>query len=289
MKKIEWSRVDEYTFVYLVADLFRSLGFVDILIQGDGPDGGLDLMATELLSFAVQGAKPFRWGMQCKYSAKGSRRSVNDREISDVEGILRSDRYSTHDLGGYMLVTNRRISQNVIERLRGIDKRSPFRASYVDEALLSQLVSDKQKLMDKYFSALADITSDLGAPMAVGELRPKGGRPVVPIKIRTHNCDEVIELKAIIDTGAVMSVVPLSVIERFRPLDYSYRRVRSATGETTLRSVYLTISIGGSEYVDTEVLTGEFREALIGFDLLKQMTLVLDGPNGLVKLWKTES
>ncbi len=115
MDSINWNLIDDSEFVYLVADLMRRRGFVDIQVQGDGPDGGLDLISTELIPFAVQGSQPFRWGIQCKFSTTGNKKSVNDGEIRDIEGILRSDRYSTHSLRGYMVITNRRITQNVIE------------------------------------------------------------------------------------------------------------------------------------------------------------------------------
>src|SRR4051812_11026473 len=119
MKKIEWKLIDDFEFVHLAADVLRRLGFIDVHIQGDGPDGGFDLFATELVSFAISGSQPFRWGIQCKFSTSGRQRAVNDRDIRDVEGTLRSERFYAQHLRGYMLITNRRVSQNVIERLAG--------------------------------------------------------------------------------------------------------------------------------------------------------------------------
>jgi hypothetical protein len=118
---IRWEILDDHRFVQLVSDLLKRLGFVDIHIQGDGPDGGLDIIATELVSMTFQGARPFRWGIQCKFSNPGGRRAVTESEIRDVEGVLRSSRYQNHGLLGYMVITNRRVSQNVAERLLGID------------------------------------------------------------------------------------------------------------------------------------------------------------------------
>lgn len=87
---IGWPRCDDYQFVKLVGDLLGRLGFVDTDYQGDGPDGGIDIFATELLPFTMQGRTPFRWAIQCKFSIKAGDACVNDNEIHDVEGILRS-------------------------------------------------------------------------------------------------------------------------------------------------------------------------------------------------------
>ena len=122
MSKLDWSKIDDYQFVKITVDLLERLGFVDIDQQGAGPDGGIDILATELIPFAIQGQKPFRWAIQCKFSALGLKGSVNDRDVQDVEGILRSERYTAQELRGYLLVTNRQIVQNVVERLRGIDR-----------------------------------------------------------------------------------------------------------------------------------------------------------------------
>jgi hypothetical protein len=129
--RMDWTRLDDYLFVKLVGELLGRLGFVDVDYQGDGPDGGIDLFATELLPFAIQGRTPFRWAVQCKFSSDGQQSSVNDREIRDVEGLLRSERYVVQEPRGYMLATNRKIVQNVVERLRGIDRRSQYRTARI--------------------------------------------------------------------------------------------------------------------------------------------------------------
>src|SRR2546425_12726370 len=121
MESIDWTQIDDYTFVKLVGEMLTQLGFVNVDYQGVGPDGGIDLFATELVPFTVQGRIPFRWAIQCKFSRKGVNESVNDAEVRDIEGILRSERYQAQELRGYLLVTNRKVTQNVIERLRGTD------------------------------------------------------------------------------------------------------------------------------------------------------------------------
>jgi hypothetical protein len=65
MNKVDWKLIDENEFVHLVAELLREFGFTGIEVQGAGPDGGLDLFATEPVNFAIGGPTPFRWGIQC--------------------------------------------------------------------------------------------------------------------------------------------------------------------------------------------------------------------------------
>ena len=50
--EIDWKKIDDHEFVYLCSDLLEGIGFTDLQVHGDGPDGGLDLIATELVPFA---------------------------------------------------------------------------------------------------------------------------------------------------------------------------------------------------------------------------------------------
>jgi hypothetical protein len=84
---MDWNRLDDYSFVKFVGDFLGRFGFIDLDFQGDGPDGGIDIFATELVPFAVQGRVPFRWAVQCKFSAEPNNKSVNVRDVRDTEGL----------------------------------------------------------------------------------------------------------------------------------------------------------------------------------------------------------
>jgi hypothetical protein len=182
MAEIRWSKLDDYQFVKLVDELLGRLGFVDVDYQGDGPNGGIDLFATELVPFTIRGRTPFRWAIQGKFSADGQDGSVSDREVRDVEGILRSERYAGRDPRGYMLITNRRIVQNVIERLRGVDRRSQFRTARVDQAHLESLLVDQPEVMQRYFGD-RDSSRGLGRPALIATPASSGlsGRSVASL------------------------------------------------------------------------------------------------------------
>lgn len=157
MNHLKWELLDDEWFVYLVSDILAAQGFA-IRPQGDGPDGGVDLFATQTISLGFD-SQPFTWAVQCKFS-KEPRKAVNDSEVKDVEGVLRSSRNQTLRPKGYMLLTNRLISQNVIERLRGIDDQSDFRTSALDGTRLTSLINADLKLFTKYFMELPHQTGD---------------------------------------------------------------------------------------------------------------------------------
>jgi hypothetical protein len=186
MLPIDWSLLNDAQFVRLVAGVLRRLGFVDIQIQGDGPDGGIDLFATELVNFAFQGSRPLRWGIQCKFSFDPGRQAVKPDEVQDVEGILRSDRYASQKPQGYLLITNKRVSQNVVERLQGLDRSSSFRASYLDGDQLLLHLHEQPELLDDYFgSRLQQIEA-----MAAEQLRDRLGEATGAAEFRYVRPDE---------------------------------------------------------------------------------------------------
>ena len=286
MSSINWDVIDDYEFVYLAADLLRKLGFVDIHVQGSGPDGGLDLIATELVPFAIQGAQPFRWGIQCKFSKTSIEKSVNDSEIRDVTGILNSDRYSVHDLRGYMVITNRKIVQNVMERLRGINRTTAFRTAYIDGVQLQNRLAEFPDLIEKYFGEIKTTTEGYGKALVVSDMNVNTDNPFEIEISPVHDEHTAIKSKALLDTGADVSIIPKRIIEAIPNFDYSYRAVRYVTGETSnVISCYLNIKIGSVTFNSVEFLALDTDYVLIGQDLLGRMIVLLDGPNKSFKIW----
>jgi hypothetical protein len=317
MKKIEWKLIDDFEFVHLAADVLRRLGFIDVHIQGDGPDGGFDLFATELVSFAISGSQPFRWGIQCKFSTSGRQRAVNDREIRDVEGTLRSDRFHAQDLRGYMLITNRRVSQNVLERLAGINRGSPYRTSYIDGTKLQHLLSENPMIIDKYFGEVRrELHRHLGIPMIVPLLKnnilvdtinQKGARVKehysFPPSISVDVCvpggaHKPITITSIIDTGcdiSLMSPRVLKMLEQTSSVRLPIlKRVRFYTasnhsGFANCFNVDIHILKETFSNVEVVVPSGWDFESYgfwIGWSLLSKLSVLLDGDT--MRLWKRE-
>ena len=287
MDHIKWERIDDREFIHIVADLLRSIGFIDVHIQGDGPDGGLDLIATELVRFAIQGAQAFTWGIQCKFSKAGARKAVNDNEIKDVEGILRSDRYSGHRLRGYMIITNRRIVQNVIERLQGIDRGSQFRTASLEGVQLNRRLAEQPELIEKYSQASPRRVEELGLPTLLQSQVDDKARHLVAVEAWSEEDQPRRTVMAILDTGASMSVIPESTYRNVGPSVCTVRKVTSAasTEPVLAQACILNLRIGDLVFRDHEVLVLNTHYAILGQDILKNYSVLFDGPNQAVKVW----
>jgi predicted aspartyl protease len=291
---MDWNRLDDYTFVKLVGDLLGRLGFVDIDYQGDGPDGGIDLFATELLPFTVQGRTPFRWAIQCKFSSDPQNKSVNDKEVRDVEGILRSERYASQNLRGYMLVTNRQIVQNVVERLRGVDRHSQYRAARLDGGQIESILSEHPEVEERYFRDQPGAIG-LGRPVIIVPRPPRGfsggeaggDAALIPLVITVGADSDLrsVHAEGIVDTGASITCVPTRVLVALGATKMGKITVSTPAATNSEVFTYLvSISIEHLLIRKIIVIGLEFDYVLLGRDALKEFTVVLD-PSGTVRLF----
>ena len=105
---------------------------------------------------------------------------------------------------------------------------------------------------------------------------------ILPAIVRIpRNAKAVREFRAKIDTAADICAVPQSLIEDFRPPEFTKRFVRQ-TGR--LEGTYwVTIELDGNSY-DVEALSRSIPYVLIGRDILNELVLVADGPNEVFEL-----
>jgi hypothetical protein len=184
---VNWRVLDDAAFVHLVADLLARLGFVDIRVGGEaGTDGGIDLIATELITSHFQGPRPLKWGIQCKFSKAGQRSCVGNRQIGDVVGVLCSERNLVHKLNGYLLIANQRISHTLVERLRGLDRTTGYRVDCVHGEQLENHLNGNPDILGTYMSRVVAQIEALASESAqeramelsgTGELRFAAGGP----------------------------------------------------------------------------------------------------------------
>ena len=93
-------------------------------------------------------------------------------------------------------------------------------------------------------------------------------------------------LRALVDTGADATLVPIRYIEA---LDVDIRRkafVRSAWGERRRVSVHrVDVGIGSLRIPGLEVLADDRNDDMIlGRNLLNKLLIVLDGPHGMLEI-----
>lgn len=283
MNSIPWDLLDDYSFVFLVVDILKILGFIDIQTQGSGPDGGLDLLATEPLLFKFKGLTPFRWGIQCKFSSVENTKSVSDTEIRDVEGILRSRRFATECLQGYMLITNRKVSQNVVERLEGIDKTSNFRTSCIDRVKFETIIKEHQQIYDKYFGSSAVFDEIFGKPLILKEIDFYHKIPTIPISLIGHGDRKEIRVNAFLNTATNITIIPHNLMNAIN---------RFCTGKeilTTAKEV-LILYMTGIRIADTLlscecIFSDKYSSVILGYNILQELVVLFDGQNNSLRVW----
>lgn len=288
MNELDWSHFDDELFVQLAADLLRSRGYT-VKYQGDGPDGGIDLFASQPMQFGFDDPRPFKWAVQCKFS-RSTRRAVNDAEIKDVEGVLRSSRYQVEKPKGYLVITNRRISQNVVERLRGVNDQTEFRTCALDGTRLSLLLQSNDSLFRRYFSSLKTLIASHGRGIILPWLpSPDVKRPSIPVKISSPDLKYAapsIEAVALMDTGSDLSIVSPGVIQATSLPVINRREIATVGGtlECDVCSANLALMKVTKLVVEVVVLETGF-DCVLGQNVLSQLTFLWDGPNEAVQVW----
>lgn len=285
MNELTWSGLDDEWFVSLASDILRYNGYV-IRYQGDGPDGGVDLFATQPILFGFD-IQPFTWAVQCKFSKKPNA-AVNDKEIRDVEGILRSSRVKSQNPRGYLLVTNRRIAQNVIERLRGINDESLFKTCAIDGNRLTSLVSSNGDLIQKYFT---DPMQRAVPSAQVQNIRWDPSKmaldPLLTVELHSPSRpSKVIKCDAIIDTGAKVSVVPKHIADELDDGLSSRVLIGGVGGNSPVTSHNLCVNIGSIKLSPRQFVSVEgFKVCLLGENVYRDLCFLWDGPNAHLRVW----
>ncbi|MFM7441338.1 MAG: hypothetical protein ACKO2V_22535 [Snowella sp.] len=113
--------------------------------------------------------------------------------------------------------------------------------------------------------------------------------PIARIEVLNPNSSEkrVENVKAILDTGAGITVIPESIIEILGALDYTVIRIRSLldrNGITSKKLYSVIIEFDGQEN-EVEVLAIPRDYAIIGRDILNQYKITLNGPE---ETWSIE-
>lgn len=120
-------------------------------------------------------------------------------------------------------------------------------------------------------------------PFRYGTRPPRGPcAPELEITVRSPDDDTAQEaIQALVDTGAIATAVPLSMIERIGREKFIAEpvTVRLADGKASQRTAYwVSLSLGNHSYRILAVAM-EKEYVLLGRDVLNNYYLHLDGPN----------
>lgn len=94
-------------------------------------------------------------------------------------------------------------------------------------------------------------------------------------------------IKAIVETGAGITSIPESIIEKLGALNYTVIRIRSPldSKNTISKKLYVVTIEFGEKSHEIQVLSISRNYALIGRDILNQHRIILDAPN---EVWSIE-
>lgn len=143
---LDWGLIDGHRFQELCADLLAQDSF-QVLDQGIGPDGGIDLLAIQNVFFYDGLTRSYRWAIQSKYRSS-PRATVSPRELGNIGNLL-----SRFQADGFLLITNGRVTAKAFAEIRSISEGPPpSYLSYVwDNRTLEGRILQRPTLIAKYF------------------------------------------------------------------------------------------------------------------------------------------
>lgn len=112
--------------------------------------------------------------------------------------------------------------------------------------------------------------------------------PSIDIEVGSHFRKERIKIRAVIDIGADISYVEENLVRKFEAvLPYSYVNVEDLTGKISQLKMYIMdVILGDSQIKNAEFLAVSGGSSGIGWDILKQLIVLIDGPKKTVSIWE---
>jgi predicted aspartyl protease len=92
-----------------------------------------------------------------------------------------------------------------------------------------------------------------------------------------------VDVKALVDTGAIFTVVPWWVHERLGLMIIGRRGVRTAKGYTELDEGFALVEVKGKRAATPILISRELSETLIGVITLEALGLTVDPTTGELK------
>ena len=88
-----------------------------------------------------------------------------------------------------------------------------------------------------------------------------------------------------IDSGASMTVIARALVDQWQITPFSAVNVRGYDGQVSTRPTYLVdLTIGKRQFSQVEVTLSPRTNVLLGRDVLNQLRVTLDGPQGIAEI-----
>jgi predicted aspartyl protease len=113
-------------------------------------------------------------------------------------------------------------------------------------------------------------------------------KPAVDATIRASESHKSISISTVIDTGADITVIPEEQLKKLGTnLNYSIIRVMDFSGkEQLMRTYFVEMSLAEGQFFPIEVIASNSKHSLLGWDFLKRLSILIDGPENKLKIWK---
>lgn len=120
-------------------------------------------------------------------------------------------------------------------------------------------------------------------PYEVSEQPPA---PYLDLKIRPSlQAMSFLSQRAKLDSGAGMTVIPSSLVDRWKLVPHSTVTVRAYDGHVSTRPTYLVdLAIGKRQFTQVKVTLSPRTNVLLGRDVLNQLRITLDGPHQITEI-----
>lgn len=143
--EISFEKFDYKSFEELIFDLLRSYGFRNIQSQSIYQDNGVDFIAEYLDRNPFGQLKKQNWMIEVKFYSKSR------FDIKTINQLVNLYKHTNRADAKLLLITNSSINSVVEEYLQELKKGSFIDIEVIDGVLLKELISNRPRLLSKYF------------------------------------------------------------------------------------------------------------------------------------------
>jgi signal transduction histidine kinase len=120
--------------------------------QGVGPDGGVDIIATQKVAFQAGYERSYKWAVQAKYR-RAATTAVTPHDLGNIGNLL-----SRFEADGFLLITNGRPTNKCFLEIRSISQGKPptYLANVWDNRLLESKLFKHDDVRRRYFGSPGD-------------------------------------------------------------------------------------------------------------------------------------
>jgi hypothetical protein len=285
--RLDWKGITEHEFIALSADVLRSAGFSQVQMQpGGSPREGIDILATELVPFTLGGRRPLRWAIRCEFSPNGEKSILRPEEFQEIDSVFRSERLTCHNLRGYMLVTNRRVTQNVIGLLQETACRFGHRTMIIGATELANLLGTHRSIVDNYFGEHRHRFAHLGPPAEASTAACAAHGPNIIVQVEApFDPRRRLSTEAVVNMGSSLSMLPESVLTPLGIAPSQKMLFETAFGQSRLNVYDVVLKVAGRRFEGVQAIGGVHGYGLIGMNVLANFLVLYDGPNKGLRLW----